>query len=345
MTYDDLLTRLRRHARRRRAARPSPRGCAQRYEVVLVDEFQDTDPVQWDIMRRAFGAAAHARAHRRPEAGDLRVPRRRRLRLPRRRRERRVARDARRQLAQRPGPHRRLRRAVRAARGSATRASSTATVRGRRRQPGAAADRRAGRGAAAHARRPPRRPGASAARPAATRASSRRREHDRRATSPPTSSALLTSGAAIEIRDARGRRSRREPVRPGHVAVLVRTHRNAAQVRDALDAVGIPAVINGAGSVFGTPAATRVAAPARGDRAPGVGAARARGRADVRSSAGRAERVALRRRRRVGGRPPPPARLGAGAARPRRRVADRADHADRGAAGPRARDAPTASGG
>jgi exodeoxyribonuclease V beta subunit len=32
----------------------------------------------------------------------------------------------------------------------------------------------------------------------------------------------------------------------------VRTHRNAALVRDALDAAGIPAVINGAGSVFGT---------------------------------------------------------------------------------------------
>ena len=43
-----------------------------------------------------------------------------------------------------------------------------------------------------------------------------------------------------------------EPVRPGHVAVLVRTHRQAALVREALDAVEIPAVINGAGSVFGS---------------------------------------------------------------------------------------------
>ena len=53
MTYDDLLTRLdaalagdERHAAARLRAR---------YEVVLVDEFQDTDPVQWDIMRRGFG--------------------------------------------------------------------------------------------------------------------------------------------------------------------------------------------------------------------------------------------------------------------------------------------------
>jgi exodeoxyribonuclease V beta subunit len=43
-----------------------------------------------------------------------------------------------------------------------------------------------------------------------------------------------------------------EPVRPGHIAVLVQTNRTAALVRDALDAVAIPAVINGAGSVFGT---------------------------------------------------------------------------------------------
>jgi len=39
------------------------------------------------------------------------------------------------------------------------------------------------------------------------------------------------------------------------VAVLVGTHRQAALVREALDAVGVPAVINGAGSVFGAPIA------------------------------------------------------------------------------------------
>ena len=55
--------------------------------------------------------------------------------------------------------------------------------------------------------------------------------------------ALLRSGAEI---DGEGR------IRPGHIAVLVRTNRTAARVRDALEAVDVPAVINGAGSVFGT---------------------------------------------------------------------------------------------
>ena len=114
MTYDDLLTRL-------DATLEGPGGdaaagarCATRYGVVLVDEFQDTDPVQWDILRRAFadggvtlvligdpkqaiyafrGADVYAYLDAARAAGD--------------------ARDARGQLAQRPGSRRRLRRALR----------------------------------------------------------------------------------------------------------------------------------------------------------------------------------------------------------------------------------------
>ena len=54
LTFDDLLTRL-----RGTLADPA-RGAAacerlrSRYQVALVDEFQDTDPIQWEILRRAF---------------------------------------------------------------------------------------------------------------------------------------------------------------------------------------------------------------------------------------------------------------------------------------------------
>ena len=91
--------------------------------------------------------------------------------------------------------------------------------------------------------------------------------------------ALLSSGARIERRAEDGAALGQEPVRPGHVAVLVRTHRQAALVREALDAVEIPAVINGAGSVFGSDR-----------RATGCGCWR---RSSARASAPRARAAAL----------------------------------------------------
>jgi exodeoxyribonuclease V beta subunit len=54
LTYDDLLVRL---AAALRHPERGPMACArlrQRYQVVLVDEFQDTDPVQWQVVREAF---------------------------------------------------------------------------------------------------------------------------------------------------------------------------------------------------------------------------------------------------------------------------------------------------
>jgi exodeoxyribonuclease V beta subunit len=52
--YDDLLTRL---ASTLSDPQTGPAACERlrsRYRYVLVDEFQDTDPVQWDIIRRPF---------------------------------------------------------------------------------------------------------------------------------------------------------------------------------------------------------------------------------------------------------------------------------------------------
>lgn len=54
LTYDHLLHRL---ARTLEDPDRGPEACrrlGERYRVVLVDEFQDTDPVQWTVLRRAF---------------------------------------------------------------------------------------------------------------------------------------------------------------------------------------------------------------------------------------------------------------------------------------------------
>ena len=52
--YNDLAMRLD-HAISRPSGQAIIDALRQRYQVVLVDEFQDTDPVQWSILRQAFG--------------------------------------------------------------------------------------------------------------------------------------------------------------------------------------------------------------------------------------------------------------------------------------------------
>ena len=223
--------------------------------------------MQWDIVRLAFGEGADARAHRRPQAGDLRVPRRRRLRLPARPRGA-PARSATLEVNWRSDQG--LLEAYDALFGDARLGHEGIAYRSVRAAGANRAPRLLGAprsGAAAHARRAPRRPD--------DRQDPLRLREQRllaRATSRSDLAgdlvALLSSGARIERRAEDGAVLGHEPVRPGHVAVLVRTHRQAALVRDALDAVEIPAVINGAGSVFGSEPGARLAAAAGGDRAP-----------------------------------------------------------------------------
>jgi exodeoxyribonuclease V beta subunit len=252
MTYDDLLTRL-------DDTLKGPRGPAaaarlrSRYRVVLVDEFQDTDPVQWDIMRRAFG-----------EGGVTLV------------------------LIGDP------KQAIYAFRGAdvyayldarrSAGARETLEVNWRSDQGlvdaydtmfGGAKLGHEGivyrRVRAADTNQVPRLSGAPVAAPVRVRVVHRdeptvkltrggcasnasAREHVAKDLAADLV-ALLSSTAEVELRADDGSTKGRERIRPGHVAVLVRTHRNAAVVRDALYTVGVPAVINGAGSVFGTPPA------------------------------------------------------------------------------------------
>jgi exodeoxyribonuclease V beta subunit len=243
ITYDDLLTRLN-DTLHGPAGEVGVRRLRERYRVVLVDEFQDTDPIQWSILRRAFAG------------GDSTLV-----------------------LIGDP------KQAIYAFRGAdvyayldaAATAGERATLAVNWRSDQGLIDAydalfggaRLGHEGIVylpvHATEANRRP-----RMSGTPLRIRVVERESVRTTPrgyaSVGSArdhiaadlaadlvhLLNSDAEIERRADDGRTLAHEPIRPGHVAVLVQTNRTAALIRDALDAVDVPAVINGAGSVFGT---------------------------------------------------------------------------------------------
>ncbi|HVA73771.1 MAG TPA: UvrD-helicase domain-containing protein [Acidimicrobiales bacterium] len=55
LTYDDLLVRLKESLVDPERGRVACQLLRDSYAVVLVDEFQDTDPIQWDVVKVAFG--------------------------------------------------------------------------------------------------------------------------------------------------------------------------------------------------------------------------------------------------------------------------------------------------
>jgi exodeoxyribonuclease V beta subunit len=250
LTYDDVLIRLCDTLMDPVRGPVACKRLSDRYSVVLVDEFQDTDPVQWDIMRLAFG-----------ESGSTLV------------------------LIGDP------KQAIYAFRGAdvfaylkaAAAAASKATLSINWRSDQGLitaydalfADSQLGHAGiayrhvrAAAANEEPRLLGAPYAAPLRARMLRRAdglvtltrtgyisADPARRLIAEDLASdvvELLSSGATVESRRLDGSEVAREPVRPGHVAVLVRTNRQAAVVVEALSAVAVPAVIGGAGSVFDT---------------------------------------------------------------------------------------------
>lgn len=250
LTYDDLLTRLETALRDPAAAR----RLGRRFDVVMVDEFQDTDPVQWDVLRRAFvdvpgrtlvligdpkqaiyafrGADVHTYLDAVGKAGAVAT-------LDRNWRSDGPLVAAYDELfAGMALGHPDIRyRPVRAAaaneRSRLRDAPSDAALRVRivERDDGHVELTRQGWAMASSARRE------VAADVAADIVEQ------------------LSSKAALVTRDAGGDDMDARPVGPGDVAVLVPTHREMTAVREALDVAGVPAVVAGSRSVFGAPVA------------------------------------------------------------------------------------------
>ncbi|HWD75117.1 MAG TPA: UvrD-helicase domain-containing protein [Solirubrobacteraceae bacterium] len=248
MTYDDLVSRL-------KTTLDGPGGAAtaaqlrQRFQVVLVDEFQDTDPAQWEIMQRAFGHEAAtlvliadpkqaiyafrgADIYSYLEAAASATQR---ATLPVNWRSDQGLIDAHDalfsgvKLGHEGIAYRQVRATPEHRRPRITGAPVAAPLRFRvalREDPGLSLT-----------------PSGYASAPSA-------REYVARDVAGDIVS-LLDSGARVAASPEDGGGGD-EPVKPGHLAVLVRTNRQAAMIREALEEAGVPAVINGAGSVFGT---------------------------------------------------------------------------------------------
>lgn len=252
MTYDDLLTRLDQALAGPRAETTAATLRA-RFEIVLVDEFQDTDPVQWSIMRRAFGQTGCTlvligdpkQAIYAFRGGDVYAYL-----------------DAARAATTRAtlGVNRRSDQGLIDAYDAllaGVKLGHEGIVYNRvRAAPGAQAPRLTGapHGAALRIRVLARDSPSVKRTPSGYASNASAREHIAQDLAGDLV-ALLSAGAEIERRSDDGRTLDRVGLRPGHVAVLVSTNRKAALIREALDNVGIPAVINGAGSVFGSASA------------------------------------------------------------------------------------------
>jgi exodeoxyribonuclease V beta subunit len=253
MTFDDLLTRLRFTLTDPGAGESVAARLRGEFRVALVDEFQDTDPDQWEILQRAFvhddatliligdpkqaiyafrGADVYAYLKARRVAGTLAT-----LRTNRRSDQGLLnAYDALFGPTRLGHPEIEYRQvqappAHRLARVSGTPDDSPLRIRlVSRTAPGMRVS------------------GPGFALPTTTR------EYVARDVATAIV-ALLESGAQLEERRADGTAVRRTTVGAADVAVLVRKNDHARMVKEALEAAGVPAVVNGAGSVFATDAA------------------------------------------------------------------------------------------
>jgi exodeoxyribonuclease V beta subunit len=255
LSYDDLLTQLEgtlRDGQRGEAARQALR---QRYRVTLIDEFQDTDPVQWSIVSRAFSDPDPSSQRALVLIGDpkqaiyafrgadvhayLDAARRSHVRY---------------QLGTCWRSDADLLSAFETLFSGASFGDEAITYRAVSAAPGNDEPRieHRQRTAALRLRLVPRHPalGLWKNKPNAARV----RDLIARDVAADIVR-LLTARACLLERDRDGRAVASTTLDPRHIAVLVRTNAESVLVQEALRTVGVPAVIGGVDSVFGTPAA------------------------------------------------------------------------------------------
>ncbi len=223
LDYDDLLHKLRDALQDERHGEAARQRIRDRYAVVLVDEFQDTDPVQWDILRLTFAGHVTLVLIGDPKqaiygfrGGDVVT--------------------------------------YLDAAGTAT-SSATLMRNWRSDQPLVDALDELFGGAALGDERIVVRPveAAEPERKLTDGAPLRIRVLDR------AGGKLFVDGAreqvTADVAADIARRLNGKALAPGDIAVLVRTNNQGRQVRDALAGVGVPAVLASSASVFGTPIA------------------------------------------------------------------------------------------
>jgi exodeoxyribonuclease V beta subunit len=259
LSYDGLLTRLDRTLRDHELGPAARDALRRRYHIALIDEFQDTDPVQWSIVSQAFvdrdGDGVNGRAL--VLIGD-----------PKQAIYAFRGADVHAYLQASRGAHQRhtlgtswradagLLDASAALFAGATFGHDQIPFRPVACAPGHDAPRLSGAPEPAPMRlrlvpRHPSLPVWSKNKPSAQDV----RELIARDVAADIVR-LLDAAPQLIDRDRHGGETSRDPLRPRDVAVLVRSHVEAALVQAALGEVDVPSVVGGAGSVFATPAAT-----------------------------------------------------------------------------------------
>ena len=264
LSYDDLLTRLDATLRDPERGGVARAALRQRYHATLIDEFQDTDPVQWSIVSRAF---ADAPGEDDAEAGGAGA---RALVL--------IGDPKQAIYAFRGADVHAYLHAARAAAQRHTLATSWRADAGLLTAFGALFDgvrfghedipyRPVGHAPGHDA---PRFTGSPAPVPLRLRVVPRHPSlpvYKRKPNAPKVRDLIAADVAAdiVRLLEARpdlvdrtpdGLEAARRPLEPADVAVLVRSHDQAALVQKTLRGADVPAVVSGAGSVFATTAAT-----------------------------------------------------------------------------------------